>query len=302
MKKLKIFLFTIIMASTLCFAMPAKANMAAPDDNSLVSTICFEKNNDLSVISEVLDIEIAGAMANIKATYNMKNNKNYDVFSDSMFISPNIEGIETKVLFGGEKLNYEAKSYALNNATKLEVEDWMLVPVNEYEDNAQFGKVDTISFNLNFKPNEEKCVEVSYTYRLGGYPTRTDHYKYGIIEYYLKPASMWNDFNDLTINLKLDEDMPVIKKSNLKFEKVGKLEQQYKSDKLPDDNLEIKLDQNGWQEFIGFFISPYFRINFLTIYLPILIVLLIVISIPITITVLLVKGRKKNNNIQFIMS
>ncbi|MEG1809400.1 MAG: hypothetical protein RR244_06080, partial [Oscillospiraceae bacterium] len=60
-------------------------------------------------------------------------------------------------------------------------------------------------------------VVVSYRYRPGGYPDYDFNAKIGRIEYYLAPAAMWNDFGGITINLKLDEDMPVISSSNLEF-------------------------------------------------------------------------------------
>ena len=82
-------------------------------------------------------------------------------------------------------------------------------------------RVDAVSFEMDFAPNEEYEVVVSYTYQLGGYPELDFNAKYGRIDYYLAPAAMWKEFGGLTINLNLDEDMPVISKSNLEFKKVG---------------------------------------------------------------------------------
>lgn len=70
---------------------------------------------------------------------------------------------------------------------------------------------------MNFTPNEEYDVVVSYTYRLGGYPDYDFNAKVGRIDYYLAPASMWSDFGGITINLKLDKGMPVIASSNVEF-------------------------------------------------------------------------------------
>jgi uncharacterized membrane protein len=81
--------------------------------------------------------------------------------------------------------------------------------------------------------------------------------KRGEIEYYLAPAAMWKDFSNLTINLYLDKDMPVVTSSNLKFEKVATRTYQYISDKLPKDNLKIVIDENWWQNIISSLRSPY---------------------------------------------
>ncbi|HCA29670.1 MAG TPA: hypothetical protein DEP23_08960 [Ruminococcaceae bacterium] len=51
---------------------------------------------------------------------------------------------------------------------------------------------------------------------------------------------MWKDFSNLTINLYLDEDMPIIKSSNLEFEKVDTRTYQYVSDMLPVKNTRAK--------------------------------------------------------------
>ena len=66
MKKIGLFL-----AFLLIFLIPQSvyANMAAPEDSDVGSSITFDKNDALSVISEVLDITVHGAKADISAVY-----------------------------------------------------------------------------------------------------------------------------------------------------------------------------------------------------------------------------------------
>ena len=68
---------------------------------------------------------------------------------------------------------------------------------------------------------------------------------------------MWKDFSNLTINLYLDKDMPVVTSSNLQFEKLGARTFKYISDKLPKGNLEIVIDETWWQNIFSTLKSPY---------------------------------------------
>lgn len=98
---------------------------------------------------------------------------------------------------------------------------------------------------------------------------------------------MWKDFSDLTIRLYLDQDMPVLVDSSLPFEKVGKREYVYTSDTLPEENLEISIDENGFQNFIGTLKSPYFQMGLLY-FSPI-----IIIVVAVLILLYLWRGKRK---------
>ena len=117
--------------------------------------------------------------------------------------------------------------------------------------------VEAILFDLKFEPRETYDVIVSYRYRLGGYPEYDFNVKCGELHYYLTPAAMWNDFEDLTINLTLGKDMPVLESSSLKFEKVGKRSYRYYSDALPKEDLRITVDENWLQNLFSTLRSPY---------------------------------------------
>ena len=72
MKKISI-IFTLTLVFILSVPQVIFANMVAPDDPDIGSAITFEKNDTISVLSEVLDITVNGSQAHIVATYRMKN-------------------------------------------------------------------------------------------------------------------------------------------------------------------------------------------------------------------------------------
>lgn len=171
----------------------------------------------------------------------------------------------------------------LNYTTEVKTEDWRYaVLTNSDVADADGQTVDGISFQLDFGPGEAYEVSVSSPYRLGGYPDYDYNVKRGTIRYYLAPAAMWRDFQDLTINLYLDRDMPVLAGSNLDFEKVGTRTYRYQSDTLPEGNLEIRIDQNWFQEFIGALRSPYLCM-YLLFFGPVLLIIAVIIIVAVVI-------------------
>ena len=260
---------------------PASANMAAPADPDIGSSITFERNDALAVTEEVLDIRVTGSTAEITATYSMVNSTDQPVSTPVMFLAPNTGNGSVEVTADGVSVPCSTDQYVLNYTTKVETEDWRYAVLTN-GDVADVGgqTVEGISFQLDFGPGEACEVSVSYPYRLGGYPDYDYNVKPGTIRYYLAPAAMWRDFQDLTINLYLDRDMPVLAGSNLDFEKVGTRTYQYRSDSLPEGNLEIRVDQNWFQEFVGTLRSPYLKM-YLLFFSPVLLVIAAVIVVPI---------------------
>ncbi|MEG1126589.1 MAG: hypothetical protein RSE10_07805 [Oscillospiraceae bacterium] len=275
----------LILALAFALALPmpqvAYANMAAPKDADIGSSITFEQNDTISVLSEILDITVDGQKADIVATYKMKNITSESVSTQTMFLSPNIKSSGVAVLAGGKDVPFTVKSYGLNYTTKIKTDAWQYAVLTDKTTASRDEErtVDAISFNMDFKPNEEYDVVVSYSYSLGGYPSYDFDAKMGRIEYYLAPAAMWNDFGGITINLKLGKDMPVISSSNIEFEKIGTRTYQYVSDTLPKENLEIVVDENMWQNFFSTLKSPYLSMTMLMFSPLILIVLAAIIFI-----------------------
>lgn len=292
MKKVSL-IIAFILIIALSFTQVVYANMAAPKKADIGSSITFEKNDKIAVLSEILDITVDGSEADIVATYKMKNTTDESITTQSMFLSPNIKNSGVKVVVNNKDTTFTVEKYVYNYSTEVKTDDWQYVILTDENISDYDGErtVDTITFKMDFEPNEEYDVKVSYRYGLGGYPDYDTNVKRGVINYYLAPAAMWKDFSNLTINLHLDKDMPVVTESNLKFEKVGKRSYKYTSNKLPKENLEIHIDENWWQNTFSTLRSPYF-LFFLMIISPfILIPLAIIIFI-----VLRIRKKKKRLN------
>ena len=280
MRKVSV-IFAFVLIFALSIPQVAYANMAAPKEADIGSSITFEKNDAVSVLSEVLDITVDGSEADIVATYKMKNTTDESISTQSMFLSPNIKNSGVKIVVNDKDISFTVENYELNYDTEIKTNDWQYVVLTDDEiaSRNEEQTVDTITFEMDFAPNEEYDVIVSYRYRLGGYPDYDFNAKRGEIEYYLAPAAMWKDFLNLTINLYLDKDMPVVTSSNLKFEKMGTRTYQYISDKLPEENLEIVIDENWWQNIFSTLRSPYLPMTLMMFSPFILIVLAVVIFI-----------------------
>lgn len=277
MKKIGL-IFAFVLVFALSIPQVAYANMAAPENEDIGSSITFEKNDTISVLSEVLDITVDGSKANIIATYKMKNTTNKSISTQSMFLSPNIENSGVKLIVNDKDTSFTVESYVLNYDTEIKTDDWQYAVLTDDEiaSHNEEQTVDTITFEMDFAPNEEYDVVVSYTYRLGGYPDYDFNAKVGRIKYYLAPAQMWKDFENLTINLYLDEDMPVISSSNLDFKKIDTRTYQYVSDTLPEENLEIVIDENWYQNIFSTLRSPYLPM-ILMIFSPFILIALVVV-------------------------
>ena len=260
---------------------PASANMAAPADPDVGSSITFERNDALAVTEEVLDIRVTGATAEITAVYSMVNVTDQPVSTPVMFLAPNTGDGGVEVKADGACVPCSIEQYVLGYAAQITAQDWRYAVLSRDAD-PDGERVDGISFQLDFGPGETCQVSVSYPYRLGGYPAYDHNVKHGEILYYLSPATLWRDFQSLTINLYLDRDMPVLASSNLDFEEVGPRTYQYRSDSLPEGELEIQIDQNEFQEFIGTLRSPYLLL-YLIFLGPIVLLVAAIIVVPVVI-------------------
>ena len=246
------------LALLLLQPMTAFANMAAPEKPDVGSAITFQRNDALAVTEEVLDIKVTGSTADITATYSMVNVTQEPVSTPVMFLAPNTGDGHVEVTVDGEPLPFSTDQYCLTYNTQIETEDWRYAVLTDNpEVSPNERTVDGVSFQLDAEPGQAFEVTVSYPYHLGGYPDYDYNVKRGEILYYLAPAALWQDFQSLTINLYLDEGMPVIKESSVDFRKVDTRVYQYQSDSLPQGNLEISIDESGIQEFFSSFRNPY---------------------------------------------
>lgn len=257
-KRITVFLLTILLALTA--ACPALANMAAPRPSDVGTSVTFEKNQDIAVTAETLDIRVEGAKARIRAEYTMKNTAGEQISTPAMFLCPDQEEGSVQVTVREEPVEFTVEEYALGYDSRVETKSWeyaVLSPDQLASPNEE--RVWAISFQLDFEPEEEYTVSVEYVYALGGYPEYDFDVKDGRIEYYLLPAAGWKDFGSLTINLYLDKDMPVIASSSLPFEKVGTRTYQYVSQGLPEEELSITIEENGFQKIFSTLRNPYLR-------------------------------------------
>ena len=293
MKRMKMLLL-LVLCGVLLESQTVYANMAAPDDPDVGSSITFQKNDALAVTAEVLDIEVHSSTADITATYTMENTTGEAVSTPVMFLSPNVEEGDTAVTADGEALSFTVEQYALWYGSEIQTKDWQYVVLTEAGIEEGEQTVDAVFFSLDFTPGETQEVTVSYTYRLGGYPDYDFDAKYGKIDYYLAPAALWKDFQNLTINLYLDEGMPVVTRSSVEFEKVGSRTYQYVSDTLPEGNLEIDIDESWFQEIFSSLRSPYLWLN-VVVFLPVLLPLLLIL---LAVVIWRVRKKKKANRLE----
>ena len=105
----------------------AHANMAAPANPDVGTAITFENNQELAVTSEVLDITVKGAKAEIVATYTMENTTDQQVVTSSMFLSPNVEAGNVTVLVDGQEVPVVVESYTLGDVTQIDTQNWQYV-------------------------------------------------------------------------------------------------------------------------------------------------------------------------------
>lgn len=268
------------LALLLLQPMTAFANMAAPEKPDVGSSITFQRNDALAVTEEVLDIKVTGSTADITATYSMVNVTQEPVSTPVMFLAPNTGDGYVEVTVDGEGVPFSVETYTLTYYKELEAKDWRYAMLNYGAKNTPGEElVSGVSFQLDAEPGQAFAVTVSYPYHLGGYPDYDYNVKRGEILYYLAPAALWQDFQSLTINLYLDEGMPVIKESSVDFRKVDTRVYQYQSDSLPQGNLEITIDESGMQEFFSAFRNPYSLFYLYIFGPPLLLIIAIIVAV-----------------------
>lgn len=287
----KIFALALGVLLALSLAPGALANMAAPRPADTGTALTFEKNQEIAVLGEVLDIQVEGSQALIRAQYTMKNTTREEVTTPAMFLCPNQEEETTRVTLEGQPLDFTTQEYQLGYNSQVGAGEWEYRIFTSGETPPEGEPVEAISFELTFAPDQEAQVTVEYRYALGGYPDYDFNVKRGEIQYYLQPAAEWKEFGTLTINLYLDEDMPVITQSNLPFEKVASRTYQYQSQGLPEGDLEITIGENWFQKIFSTLRSPYLGMTLL-LFSPFLLILFGVILA----VILVLRRRKRNRN------
>ena len=130
MKKISL-ISALILVFAFSIPQVAYANMAAPKKADIGSSITFENNDAVSVLSEVLDITVDSSEADIVATYKMKNTTDKSISTQSMFLSPNIENSGVKVVVNDKDTSFTVETYALNYNTEIKTNDWQFVVLTD---------------------------------------------------------------------------------------------------------------------------------------------------------------------------
>lgn len=227
----------------------AYANSAAPKPTDDGRGIIFEKHETVKITKEVLDIKLLPKTAEVNATYTMKNISTDAISVYTAFICPMYRSTQqsVQILRNGTALDYEI-SYFANDENSWE--EWETI-LSSGADTLQPGDtppqqeydwyydsrppVAAILYTVDFAANEQLTLTVAYDYSLGLSSSRNSQH----FRYYLTPAKYCQDFGSIEINLHLDKQYPKLAQTSLDFDKIDRLNYQYKADTLPPKELTI---------------------------------------------------------------
>lgn len=323
MKKAIVLILVILLLTISifgCFGL-VYANSAPPRPDNIGGTgIVFEKYDKVSVLSEELNIELYSEIGvEIEAKYKMKNLTNETLEVNAMFVSPQRHNsLNFLVQQDDKKLQTTEEIYFLdfNNSIGISENDWQYIIENgkkapyyidEHGEYKQLEDIDevcvsAVSYLMNFEPNQETTIFVRYfasleNYFGGRYATYGfEKYikPYGELRYFLTPARYWNDFNDLTINIKTaEEGLTEIIESSVDFKKTKTgdyYQYQFKADKLPQTELIIKFGDTSFNNMLVYFANPYFWYKFM----PIIAIVLILLAM-LVVAIVCLKNKKSRS-------
>lgn len=211
------------------------ANMASPiDEGTTVSTAYSSK--DIDILSETIDINIDKGFnqADYNVTYEIYSAKEgyliplvFEVFdligndADKSFLVE-VDGQAVPVL-----INYDYKSQSKSLPAYYDPETDTAV---QFYSSAKYFEVNLSEGNhvINVQYSAHPIIDRSHW---------TNQYIY---QYSLKPAKAWKSFGDLTINLKIADELKYLE-TNLGKPVGGKIttESKWYFDRIPKDVLEI---------------------------------------------------------------
>lgn len=111
-------------------------------------------------------------------------------------------------------------------------------------DMLNYDRILTLVYTVEFPPNSEK--EVSVSYRTSGTMDKRETVKpLHSFDYLLNPAKNWSDFNNLNIKIIAPDEAPYIVKSNIDFEKEENNVYTAALENLPEDDLSFTLYANA---------------------------------------------------------
>lgn len=227
--------YLILGLLSLSISIFSYANMASPiDEGTTVSTAYSSK--DIDILSETIDINIDKGFnqADYDVTYEIYSAKEgyliplvFEVFdligndADKSFLVE-VDGQAVPVL-----INYDYKSQSKSLPAYYDPETDTAV---QFYSSAKY-------FEVNLSEGKH-VITVQYS----AYPTIDRSYwtNQYIYQYSLKPAKSWKSFGDLTINLKINDELKYLE-TNLGKPVGGKIttDSKWYFDRIPNDVLEI---------------------------------------------------------------
>ena len=286
-KKISIILLMIAIILSTFTPSVAYADINEPIENSVSSTITLEHYTDLSITNEILNVDMNGSIADINIEYTLKNNTDKDCSSQAMFLAPNVEnGKVTTITVDGTNLDYETESYF---NTQVSLSDGWKYGTTDNDNNGDVQE-NILSFNLDFKASEEITVIISFQSQLGGFPNNEEYPIYGHFSHWW--VGDLQKLHPITINVNVDETLPIMETSNIEFEKIDDLTYQHKSDSLTFSHFHPTFNPylTNWEKFVINYKYHYKDLYILFFGIPILITIIILAIIFINIR--LVKKSK----------
>lgn len=216
----------------------------------------------ITVDKEVLTITLSGkAPALIKANYNLRNLSNKRIATIVIF--PVARNQKANVLFKGSLLKTKMTPFDTSlHPGDFEISKTWIDPYNNHRyipnspptsSNLSYSplRLDFISFQVEFEPNEESILQVSYEQPPSYDATllfKEINYRF---DYLLQPAKHWVNFDNLEINVFTNEKISMA--SSIALLQVGENHFQAKFNKLPKDNLSLFVgtEPSNFKESLG---------------------------------------------------
>jgi len=114
----------------------------------------------------------------------------------------------------------------------------------------------TLLYEVEFKPSQVREIVVNYPIlgAMNREKTSSEIYKFN---YLFNPAENWKSFKDLTVDVYTSDEYPYLVESNHIFSKIEENHYQFKTETLPDKDLEFKLYDQSEVDRKKFRFNPY---------------------------------------------
>ncbi|SMP44413.1 hypothetical protein [Anoxynatronum buryatiense] len=289
-----------------------------------VFSIMADNESKLAVIEEdlVIDLSQEGRFtAHITATYRMQNQQNEELRQGMLFPFTSVHGhasledvviqvdgesipVEAHHLFNlpmnhymrGDGSAYEEYVQHLQATTLDEIIEVMknkgdLPTTSENKTDSGEIHVGAFAYDVDFAPGEVREIQVQYTVRTS--QDRSETVKYSsLVAYFLRPASRWQSFEDLTVTVIPHEEQPFLLASSLPlvYDRAAERYSGY-FETLPDQDLVFKMYHRQKPEsgLLRILSNPYI----LLLIIPAALVLAVLILV--TVVVLMAMKKSKMN-------